>query len=151
MMQRLAETDAYKRHDDIRDEGAAELVRGLEEAADKDRVEEREDEKRHAEGKEVRVHQGIRPVHRGTGEKRHPYYNSNAHDKQRAQLNKTDEEVLALYDVALGERQQCGKENVVCLPCALKALEYAECDEEHAAQDRIARHEEHKPEGDKQI
>ena len=151
MMQRLAETDAYKRHDDIRDEGAAELVRGLEEAADKDRVEEREDEKCHTEGKGVCVHQRVRPVHRGAGEKSHPYYNSNAHDKQRAQLDKADEEVLALYDIALGEGQQRGKENVVGFPRALKALEYAERDEEHAAQDRIARYEEHQPESNEQI
>ena len=64
MVQRLQREDRQKGRDAVDNKGLAQLVRRFEKAAEKDHIEQAEDEQRTAEGKEIGVHQRVLSVDR---------------------------------------------------------------------------------------
>ena len=91
MVQRLRRADHDERDDAVDHEGLAELITGLEIPADKDRVEQSEDEKRAPEIERIGVHERVRPVRDRVRENRHAHEGEDRHEREAAELDQRRE------------------------------------------------------------
>ena len=150
-MQCLRRPDHQKAHNNINDERLSNPVSGLPEAADKNHIEQTEQDKHCSQIKRVGIHHKVLSVNSGIGKERHAQNRQNSHQCKAAQLNEHHKLVFSPDYIPFGHGEQCRIDDVIGLSGTLEALIDSQADKEHAAQDRIPRNERHKAKADKQV
>ena len=127
-------------------EGLSEFIRRFKETAYKNQIEESVYQERKAESEEICVHHSVASVWGRITEDGHTQDRRNCHKNYTGELDQAREHIFSLDHVALGNREQSGKDDVVCLTRILKALKNAERYEKGTAQNGIPGYEKHKSE-----
>ena len=81
--------------------------------ADKEQIEQSEDQKRHTKRKEIGVHQRIVAVCACFRQNRHTQHGRNCHQKKAAQFNQAYKQKLSFYHVSFCNREEGGKNDIV--------------------------------------
>ena len=151
VMQCLGYANCDKSGDNVGYEMLCKTVCGFEEPAYENQVEQAENQKHHSQKEGIGIHKGVAPIYLRIRKNGHSDQRKHGHNCKAAEFNEDCKQEFAFYNIAFRHRQQGRKNNVVGLPCILIALKDSESDKERAAENRIARQQSHKAEGNEEI